>query len=94
MRRSGGRSQSYQTASARAPIWVLARSRAELENYCRQYRKPIDRYNLIESPDQFSTAVPVGQRWRLIRTGSWYLIEKTTLDRIEELIAEREEYEG
>lgn len=88
------RSESFQTASSRPPIWVFARSKRELEDYCRIYRKPIERYNLIETPEQFRVAVPVGKPWRLLRTGTWYLMEEEKQRAIELLIEERLEYMG
>lgn len=88
------RSSRSDQGSQRAPIWVLARSYTELQEYCRRYQKPIKSYKFIDGPHRIRQEIPIGSRWRLVRTGTWFLMDKDVLAEIEFEIDLRKETQG
>lgn len=75
------------------PIWVLARSYEEVQRYCIRFKRPIRNYKFIDGPHRIRQEIPEGQRFRLVRTGTWFLIDKDTLEEIEFELKIREEWQ-
>lgn len=66
----------------RKPRWVLARSYEEVQTYARQSRTPIKNLRFIDGPHRIRQEIPLNTEFELIKTGTWFLIERTKLKEI------------
>lgn len=88
------RRDSRSSGITRNPRFVLARTRAEFEDYSKRNRIPIEILHFVSTAQQIVDQIPENTRFRLVRTGTWHLLPKDEIEAIEFELKIRKDFIG
>lgn len=74
------------------PTWVLARTYDEVKRYAAEYNKPVKALKFVDGAHRIRQEIPEGTKFRLVRTGTWFLIDPNELKEIEFELKMRKEW--